>query len=392
VNQVSFLSASTDELLFQIVQLIQLPKELRLKAVGRVRELARILRNPLNPYSQFDPTVYVQGSVRIGAAISAIGRDDQFDVDTMVERTTLRRLDPEEQISALYLAVGDISDTKTKKNRCVQLRWPDMHIDATPSVHAQEWPARSSEIYDRSGTGEERWPIANPEGFALWFLMQVGERYAQAVEQFYSQPEKFEFPENRPNAVLALQLIKRFRNVSYEDRDEKKGPKRPPSVLLTYFAGTCANPSLSLTEQIIAIAVDIMRRVDEAEAGWRLLSQENPTCEADLLTDRWPRHREDQQEWRNELRHLVAALREGISVPLSRKLEIFTDLFGEELSSRAIKKYRENIGKSAPTGSMKVLPTGTVVAAPAVIPASAAASPMAVSRHFGPEEPSDDVR
>jgi hypothetical protein len=387
MNQISFLSASADELLLQLVRLIQLSKELRLKAIRRVRELTQTLRNPSNPYSRLDPAVYIQGSVRIGAAISAIGHDDQFDVDTMVERRTSRRLDPEEQISALYVAVGNISDTKAKKNRCVQLRWPDMHIDTTPSVLAPEWPMRSSEIYDRSGTTlGERWPIANPEDFALWFLTQVGERYAQAVEQFYSQPDKFEFPEDRPNAVYGLQLIKRFRNVRYEDRDEKNGSKRPPSVLLTYFAGICANPSLSLTEQIIAIATEMIRRIDEAEASGRLLSQDNPMCEADLLTDRWPRHQYDQREWRNELQYLVAALREVNSASLSRKLELLGDLFGEELSSRAVDKYRESIGQSAKSGNMKILPTGTVIAAPVIIPASAAVSPMAVSRHFGPHK------
>jgi hypothetical protein len=62
-------------------------------------------------------------------------------------------------------------------------------------------------------------------------------------------PDQCEFVVKN-TATLALQLVKRFRNIRYATY---KG-RTPPSVMLSYYAGTAAKPDSTLSEMVMRIA------------------------------------------------------------------------------------------------------------------------------------------
>lgn len=88
----------------------------------------------------------------------------------------------------------------------------------------------------------------------------------------------------KSNTTLALQLLKRYRNVKYANRPGRM----PPSVMLSYFAGIAAKPGSSLTEALLRIANWIIGEIDQATIRNKTLHVENPVYADDVFTDRWP--------------------------------------------------------------------------------------------------------
>ena len=105
-------------------------------------------------------------------------------------------------------------------------------------------------------------------------------------------------------ATLALQLIKRFRNIRYADYSGRI----PPSVVLSYYAALAARPNMRLSEMVIRIAKWILRDIEAASMSGRRLHVANPMCPNDIFTDRWPESVAQQNEFANHLKDIVNGL------------------------------------------------------------------------------------
>ena len=77
-------------------------------------------------------------------------------------------------------------------------------------------------------------------------------------------------------ATLALQLLKRFRNIRYASYTGRI----PPSVMLSYYAGLAAQPNMSLSAMLVRLASWIIRDIEQASLYGRLLHIVNPVCAA----------------------------------------------------------------------------------------------------------------
>ena len=104
---------------------------------------------------------------------------------------------------------------------------------------------------------------ANPYGFAQWFNAQTPpdqdfgaffekrsldyDRSRLCCGKAVAAPVPDQAPALRKSrAVIALQLIKRWRNLAYDRRHKKL--RLPPSVLLAYYVATMRTPpTLALT-------------------------------------------------------------------------------------------------------------------------------------------------
>jgi hypothetical protein len=317
--------------------------------------------------------------MRVGTTNATVNSDDQHDVDGILELQMRRSRLPSIVIKELYDALSDAASNKEIKNRCVRLQWKDMHIDITPAVLAPEWPPRSSEIYDCEAlVAKEMWPIANPEGFANWFLTQVGSDYYLAVTRYFNQSTLVDFP-LRPVGVSATQLCKRYRDIHYDGIDRDTGPMGPPSVLITYFGGLSANDQLGVLDQLAVLASSMRLKLVEAEARGQLIRQRNPVCDADDLTDRWPRNHIDQTKWIGALDKLANELSIFRNADLQLKLRILERLFGTSVANRSFSKYVQETKTAAVGGSVGATASGTLA-----LTSSSVAPRVAVARHYGP--------
>lgn len=159
--------------------------------------------------------------------------------------------------------------------------------------------------------------IANPFGFAAWFNGNTprDQDFAQLYEARSREYERMifegsaqddpvppqELPGRKSKAVIVFQLMKRWRNVRY---DRRRG-RRPPSILLSKFIADNAGRTDTLSHELLHQARQLLSMFEECQAVGRLISEVNPVCSEDLLTDRWPLSTEEQLQFVSDLRALV---------------------------------------------------------------------------------------
>jgi hypothetical protein len=348
---------------------------------------------------------YAQGAFAIGATVARHATDDEFDIDVMAQLTLPGEVDPEIPLYLLDKAIrgergSRYYDKADRKTRCSTIYYTGMHLDVTPNVRVVHRVEKTTLIF-HSKPSEPSEPkqtlLANPFGFAHWFLTKTppDEAFAEFFEKRsldYDRMRLLEKADAAPvpqqmlayrksRAVIALQLIKRWRNLAY-DRRHKRLP-RPPSVLLAYYVAENANRTRTLADELIYQVERIIATLHTADQGRNLVREFNPTCREDELTDRWPCDLAEQRVFLNELRAFAVQLhrlRQG--VPLAEMQRILEDLFGERPVRDAVRKYMDqHVSDNEAGKGFHILRTGSVpalgsAAAPAIARATPRSSPF----------------
>lgn len=258
-----------------------------------------------------------------------------------------------------------------------------MHLDVTPARRSPGTPEREGKIFHHhEASPVEKSLVANPYGFAVWFKktcredLAFAEAYAARdydyrrtlteaeVEPLPGPPHLWTSPK-----IVALQLLKRWRNIEYDGWSGRV----PPSVLLSKLVAEAQIFAPGLSETLFDAAKHILRVLDEAEKAERLICEGNPVCPEDDLTDRWPENRPRQRDFRQRVRVLVAALSEFRATnDIGKMGDILAPLFGERVSGAVVERYfdrrtdavREGIARhDRRTGQIIVPSAGAAAAA-----------------------------
>ena len=89
-------------------------------------------------------------------------------------------------------------------------------------------------------------------------------RGSKLMEKADAEPVPAQMPAYRKSrAVIALQLIKRWRNLAYDRRHPKL--RLPPSVLLAYYVAKHANQTRTLADELIHQVESIIAVLEAAE-------------------------------------------------------------------------------------------------------------------------------
>jgi Second Messenger Oligonucleotide or Dinucleotide Synthetase domain len=404
-----------DVLLTELAIRIQLsPTNYRL-AVGRIDTLAAWLDRAECLLSGRVRLIYPQGSMAINATIASCLRRDEFDIDVIVQMDLLTGTTPEQALDLLYWAIkgekGSRYYSMTHRNtRCVTVEYAEMHVDLTPAELLPGREPRISHIFhhrpEEPGRGGVR-VVANPFGFAEWFN-EVTPRYVSFEKSFAARSlamdsllakavETEDVPEQvpgylKPPSVVALQLIKRYRNVRYETR---KG-RRPPGVLLACLVAQSHSGTGRLFNELLYQARELHKCFTEHQGSGQLVYVANPRCPEDIFSDRWPANLTEQEVYVQDLRMLVShleRLEEGAD--LETIGDVLSQLFGEAISETLLREFVDRSGESIASGAVRTRrATGRIDLARSGIVTSVAASSQSSSsrsspRHtfFGPSEP-----
>jgi hypothetical protein len=349
--------------------------------------------------------VYAQGGFAIGATVARHATDDEFDIDVMAQLTLPAGVDPEIPLYLLDKAIrgergSRYYDKADRKTRCSTVYYTGMHLDVTPNIRVIHQAEKIAFIF-HSKPSDPNEPkqtlVANPFGLAQWFLAKTpaDEAFAEFFEKrsldydrmrLSEKADAAPVPQQMPayrksRAVIALQLIKRWRNLAYDRRH--KSLRRPASVLLAYYVADHANSTRTLADELIHQVEHVIVRLQAAEQRRETVREFNPTCREDELTDRWPCDLAEQRIFINELRAFAAQLnrlRQG--VPLAEMQRILEDLFGERPARDAIRKYMDqHVGDNDAGKGFHILRTGSVpalgsTAAPSIARATPRSSPF----------------
>lgn len=405
------LAEPLDALLADIAIRVQLSETNYRKAVERYRAVHEHIEREGSPLRDRVALFHPQGSMAIGATISSKLENDEFDIDLIAILDLPADTPPHRMLDLLEEAIRDEPGSryygKTNRcTRCVQVLYADgMHLDVTPMVRIHTLPEKCGYIYhvpERYATPQDTRIIANPWGFANHFLEHTPADHLFAAA-FSEQARAYEgalllaeaevelVPEQEPihaksMAVISLQLMKRYRNVRYDEREGRC----PPSVMMAKVVADNAGRTSTLSDELIFQASQLRDLLAVAQREGRILEVRNPTCYPDLFTDRWPGHLLAQRVFLGDMIMLVEKL-ESLrgECDLSKMQATLAELFGEKATVEAVKQLNQRIGRQIVNGQSRhvpgagriVLPTPAAAAAVSAVPAGARATPK--HTHFG---------
>lgn len=378
-----------DRILAEVALSSQLPPSLHKKADGRYQAVCKYL-DAQPGFAGNIEHFYPQGSMAIDATISTRGSDDEFDLDAVAQLGgPFREMTPLGILLALESGLADYPvERVVRQTRCVTLYYADrMHLDVTPAKRIFWTPDRESLITHAKGPYvrlDDRFVDMNAFGFAAWYrartptelrLAKAMQKRWMALDEAHAAAEVDDVPDQcdfavKNTATLALQLIKRYRNVCYADYEGRI----PPSVMLSYFAGLAAKPGTPLSEMVIRQAHWIIGEIEKASIYSRLLHVANPACPTDVFTDRWPESLAQQNEFAGHLKALVSgleAVRRG-DLFADRLMEWLRQTFGKHVVTQAADRMAHDIGAAVQSGGYQYSRRGSLLA-----PTSAAVAGVA---------------
>jgi hypothetical protein len=150
-------------------------------------------------------------------------------------------------------------------------------------------------------------------------------------------------------SLIALQLLKRWRNKNYDTREGRS----PPSVVLAYYVAKNAGRTTDLFSELQVQSDALYGVFVEAHQQQKLVSVHNPKCPADVFTDRWPADLSAQAVFIDDLVRLRAALDRIQAAPTPEVCsEVFSRLFGEKVTEAVMEDFASTFRQRAHSGGL----------------------------------------
>lgn len=387
-----------DAILAEIALNIQLPPGLHEKAVERYKAVCRYIDRPGSPLEGRVSSLYPQGSMAIDATTSTRGTDDEYDIDAVAEIIGGDET-PKGLLDLLERALADYPVSRIeRKTRCITLHYADgMHLDVTPARRFAAKEKQSAIPHAKQGedASQHRYVPMNAYGFCAWysdrtpterrFALALNKRLYEDAGVAFAAAEVEDVPEQTPLLIksvttVALQLLKRHRNIAYADA---KG-RVPPSILLSCNAGHAASPGMGLADMVMRQARWTARAIDQAARSGRLLDVYNPEFPAERFTDRWPENERQQSDYAA----LLHALADGLEVARKRGAQLedlqawLREQFGAGAVTKSIAAFNARLGRQVQAREHGYTRSGGLFtpAAPALVGLGALA-PVAARAH-----------
>ena len=409
-SQQRFLNDPLDVLLADIAIRVQLNPTDFGKAVNRYQTINRWIERDESPLKDRVELLYPQGSMAIGSTIASKSKADEFDIDIVAQLDLPPNVSPKAALGLLFVSIRGRPGSRyfrmaERKSRCVTVNYSDdMHLDVTPAVRMRGTLERQSNIFHHKIDSQVEHSVrlvANPYGFSEWFKQIVPDDQAFA-ELFAKRSRDYEelvrFPAGRSDsdpvpaqettfekskAVIALQLLKRWRNIQYDSRSVRK----PPSIILSKLIADSANQTDRLSKELLNQSNCMLKFFKQRHRLKRLVHIANPVCAQDILTDRWPESLNDQAIFIADLENFIRQIERIMAgCDLAEMKNVMIGLFGEAPTTEAFRALNDQIGSTVRTGkSGHLTGTGGMVlsSTPFLLPKQSVARPTPKHTFYG---------
>ncbi|MCA1407890.1 nucleotidyltransferase [Ensifer sp. IC3342] len=351
-----------------LVAELEIPDHRYEQAEKSYQSLGEWLHRPLSTVRQYDPTVYCQGSFRLGTAIRPLTEDEEYDIDSVCELRLLTKIDKSQQELKRMLGVEvkayhdaqRMSNPVREGNRCWILDYADgaqFHMDIVPAIPNADqqrrllemrkfdahWAKTAISITDRRLPNyrqiTEDWPRSNPKGYSNWFASRqsvVFERRKRAMVEYLKQQgvraSVEELPDFKVKTPLqsAVMILKRHRDNMFARNPDI----RPISVILTTLGAHAYENQDTISGALFAI-LDRMDQFIVVDDGKYVIA--NPTDPLENFADKWegePEKAEALFAWLRQARADFAAAARAVS--FQDMANAVNPRMGYALSTRAI--------------------------------------------------------
>lgn len=283
--------------------------------------------------SKYDIHVFPQGSMRIGTTVKPLKKDD-YDIDLVCEFTKsfyyLSAKDVKQLVGNTLKSGKYLEQLEEEHSRCWTLQYnanPPYHIDILPGVSIVNKRIKAT-IKKKSGVYD--WLYTNPVGFADWFL---GLYKKKQVFDEKSGVEKVKTYDRRSPLQRAVQLVKRHRDVYFQNRNEDG----PASIIITALSGLSYNNESSIEDILRNGPISWVSHIEKNNGKYII---KIPGLPDDNYADKW--NGEDKNapvlffEWHSKLISDLDKLFAQNS--LNSFVKVSKSMFGESSIDRVLKE------------------------------------------------------
>lgn len=289
------------------------------KASNRYKAIANYIKE--SDLAEYNPDIYLQGSIKLGTAIKPLTQDGAYDIDIVCNMTKKRRnhqsqrelKDELGEVVKNYSLKHNMENFPKESNRCWTLNYVDesnFHIDILPAVPWNNTDDGNIAISDKRSDNYDDitfdWEVSNPKGYSDWFKKQsdfqtIKESYAK---RFYAKIE--EIPDYKIKTPLQriVQLLKRHAEVMFEDDMEQK----PSSVIITTLVAkiypSCTIISDDFKTLLLNVVKNLLSGIENENENENPCIY-NPVNRKEKLSMKWDKDRkyfENFLKWYDQLK------------------------------------------------------------------------------------------
>ncbi|OGS11994.1 MAG: hypothetical protein A2234_05055 [Elusimicrobia bacterium RIFOXYA2_FULL_58_8] len=342
-------TAQIDDLLTRICEELQIPPGKYTEVENRYAGVSDWLGAEDSPLAKHKPRIMSQGSLRIGTTVKPINHNE-FDLDLVCQLhvdwkqigNPVSLLDTVEK--RLKAPGSNYTDLVERKNRCVRLNYAnEFHMDILPACPDSTGPEGALMVPDREA---QDWKASNPDGYANWFEGRAATLQVVMARATEPLPEQESVAEKKP-LKLAVQLIKRWRDIYYDGKPELA----PLSIVLTTLAAHNYRGQTSVKDAISGILDGIILGIPTIGR----LTVLNPTNGKEDFSERWNENRDGYLAFIEGLKFFHRRWNDLDGKPgIHNAKQILEALFGEKLYQRALANQAEAIRKAHEAGRIGV--------------------------------------
>lgn len=260
-----------DELLAIIASNLELDETRKQQMITAYQAVNKVLDADEDFFKNCKAYVYAQGSLVIGTTIKPLpGKEFDLDIVVNLDDSYLNHTPREiyDEVYRVLNAHGTYTPLLQKKNRCIRINYnSDFHMDILSGCKISSDTTRLMIPNDKTLF---EWSRTDPKGYAKWFKeiserqkshFLLNERYMMLVE---AKVETEDLPTDlyfKTPLQRVVQIVKRYRDLYYENRDQDKVPSISSIVLTTLLAQSYSD-ELSIQSALKNAALTMRKLAD----------------------------------------------------------------------------------------------------------------------------------
>jgi len=310
-----------------------------------------------SPLYRYNPTVYPQGSFRLGTVIKPLSGEDEFDIDLVCRLEISINLITQRELKKM---IGDrLKENADYKKmlsdegkRCWSLNYqevPRFHMDILPAIDDEyQWLINEKVLLEYAQSAicitdkdsidfsimSKEWHKSNPIGFANWFKdkmkIQMQERRKFLAESKNVNIEQISEDEIKTPLQRVVQILKRHRDIMFGDDEDK-----PISIIITTLAAQAYNNEdnlyISLRNMINRMPTFILTN---SKGQKEVLNPVNPL---ENFADKWeknPQKAKNFEMWLKKAKEDLIDIIERNG--LDNSVENLREVFGSSIVNKAL--------------------------------------------------------
>jgi len=285
------------DLLNKIAEWLDIPDHLYEDAVIKYEDIGDWLSENDSDLKIHSPEIYPQGSFRLGTVVRPISEKEDYDIDLVcqleIEKEQTTQAELKEVIGDRLKQRDDLDKILESSRRCWILNFPkQFHMDVLPSIPNLDRLPTGILLTDTKLT---RWQKSNPKAYAEWFYkkMEVAILKSRTVLAESTQASIEDVPDWKVKTPLqrAIQLLKRHRDIFFQDNPENK----PVSIILTTLATNAYNNQTDIINSLSIILQEMPKYIENRNGKWWVV---NPVDPDENFADKWNEKPELEKSFR----------------------------------------------------------------------------------------------